>query len=76
MTAIRRYEAEPRGYFMGSIFAWDFATGRIDSSILIRTVQRVGVKNYEYAAGSGIVLASDPAAERDEVYLKCGVLRS
>jgi len=74
MQAIRVYEGRNRGAMMGHVFYWDRVTGRFDSSILIRTMQRVADGAYEYAAGSGIVIASDPKVELGEITAKCRVL--
>lgn len=74
MRAIRDYEGRERGYFMGNAFYLD-DSGAFDSSILIRTlVKRAGQKDYEFAAGSGIVMHSDPAAECREIDAKSRVL--
>ena len=75
MAAIRSYEGRQRGVFMGNLLVWDHATGRFDSSILIRTMARTQpAMPFEYAAGSGIVVASDPHAESDEIQAKTSVL--
>lgn len=74
MRAIRDYEARPRGYFMGNIVCRD-DTGRIDSSVLIRTlVSNDRGSSFEFAAGSGIVIRSEPAAELAEITTKCRIL--
>ena len=75
MQAIKSYEGRTRGYFMGAAFFWDPVCGYLDSSLLIRTAYRLvgeqsGAGPFEFAAGSGIVLDSDPAAEEREVMLK------
>jgi para-aminobenzoate synthetase component 1 len=72
-AAIRAYEGRPRGYFMGNAFYLDDG-GAFDSSILIRTLVRQGDFAYAFAAGSGIVIKSDPETERREIAAKCGVL--
>lgn len=73
MTAIREKEGRDRGYFMGHVFYWDPRIG-LDSSILIRTLTKVGANPYEFAAGSGIVIHSDPALELNEITAKCRVV--
>lgn len=76
MRAIREAEGRPRGYFMGTAFLRD-RNGRFDSSVLIRTIVRTreGSGNkYEFSAGSGIVISSDPRNERLEIDAKCNVL--
>lgn len=72
MQAIAEAEGRPRGYFMGhSFYLDDF--GRFDSSVLIRTV--VAEANaMHYAAGSGIVVRSDPLQELGEIAAKCRVV--
>jgi para-aminobenzoate synthetase component 1 len=74
MLAIREYEQRPRGYFMGHAFMLD-DTGTFNSSILIRTLQKQSGKDYEFSAGSGIVIHSDPKSERLEIDAKCKVLK-
>lgn len=76
MSAIRFYEGRSRDFFMGHAFYWDGATGEFDSSILIRTLLCSPDGNWEYAAGSGLTLKSDPRKEAEEIHLKCGVLNS
>ncbi len=74
MQAIREFEGRERGHFMGNAFYLD-DSGGFDSSILIRTLaRRVGQKDYEFAAGSGIVVHSKPAAECREIDAKARVL--
>ena len=81
MQAIRSYEGRNRGYFMGAAFFWDPTSGYLDSSLLIRTAYRERCNNeswepFSFAAGSGIVLDSDPAAEECEVMLKAQCMTS
>ncbi len=74
MRAIREREGRDRGWFMGNAFYLD-DSGAFDSSILIRTLaRRAGQKDYEFAAGSGIVVHSHPAAESREIDAKARVL--
>ena len=73
MGAIRAYEGRARGYFMGHAFYLD-DQGSFDSSLLIRTLVGSGDGYFDYAAGSGIVIGSDPEAERLEIAAKCQVI--
>lgn len=73
MRVIDQNESGPRGYFMGNLIYTD-DTGYLDSSILIRTVVKLKNQPFRYAAGSGIVLDSQPESECEEVYTKCRVL--
>jgi len=73
MKAIKSYESKARRYFMGNIFYWDHS-GNFDSSILIRTLVKETAKNFDFAAGSGIVINSDPENEMQEVVAKCRVI--
>lgn len=76
MQAIREREGRDRGWFMGNAFYLD-DSGAFDSSILIRTLaRRAGQKGYEFAAGSGIVVNSQPAAESREIDAKARVLNA
>ncbi|HET9240322.1 MAG TPA: chorismate-binding protein [Oligoflexus sp.] len=72
MLAIREKESRPRGLFMGNIVYKDAWTGVLDSSILIRTA--VHRKRWEFAAGSGLVIHSDPAEELAEILTKARVM--
>lgn len=73
VRAIREFEGRPRGYFMGHAFMQD-TYGTFNSSVLIRTLSGSVGKAYEFSAGSGIVIHSDPTAERLEIDAKCNVL--
>ncbi|HYX36540.1 MAG TPA: anthranilate synthase component I family protein [Oligoflexus sp.] len=72
MQAIREKELRPRELFMGNILYKDAWTGRLDSSILIRTAVRK--HRWEFAAGSGLVIHSEPAEELAEILTKARVL--
>jgi para-aminobenzoate synthetase component 1 len=75
MQAIREYEERPRGYFMGNFFYWSPLSCQLDSSILIRTVQRLGADaDYQFAAGSGLVIKSRPSEELAEIQAKARVV--
>ncbi len=73
VRAIQSYESTSRGLFMGHAFFWDDQSGYFDSSILIRTAVRKG-QSWRYAAGSGIVIKSDPIQELAEIATKCRVI--
>ena len=70
MKAIYEYENRNRGFFMGTAFYLDQKTNSLDSNILIRTLCRKG-DEWHYAAGSGLVIHSDPKAELLEIDTKC-----
>lgn len=74
MAGIREREERDRQYFMGHLIYLDAYTGRCDSSILIRTAQRRAGAAWEFAAGSGLVIHSDPAEEMAEVAAKARVV--
>ncbi len=74
MKRIQSDEGQPRGYFMGHAFRINY-DGSVQSSILIRTlVSDHWMKTARYAAGSGIVIKSDPQAELEEIRAKCAVV--
>jgi len=74
MRAIRDYEGRDRGFFMGNVILHDLS-GRLDSSILIRTlVSNDGGNTFGFAAGSGIVVDSSPELELAEITAKCRVV--
>lgn len=76
MKAIRQLEGRSRGYFMGNLFYLS-DDGYFDSSILIRTlVRRQDAAPYVLAAGSGLVVHSDPELERAEIAAKARVVGS
>ncbi len=71
MKHIRQMEGRERGFMMGNAFVVN-NDGSMDSSILIRTMTSTdGARTWEYAAGSGLVIKSDPHAELQEVFTKC-----
>lgn len=75
MDAIRAWEERERGYFMGNIVYRDSYSGRLDSSILIRTaVRKRSGSAWEYAAGSGITIKSTAKDELDEVLAKARII--
>lgn len=72
MAAISELESRKRGFFMGSAFHLN-SSGDFKSTVMIRTALKVG-EEYQYAAGSGIVVKSIPEDEMEEIYVKCRVL--
>ena len=72
MLAIYEAEGRSRGFFMGHAFYLD-RSGRFDSSVLIRTLVRSG-QRFEYAAGSGLTINSDPLSEAQEIWAKSQVV--
>lgn len=71
MKHIHALEGRERGYMMGHSFLMD-ANGFFDSNILIRTMTSAdGCRNWNYAAGSGIVVKSIAEQELLEVSSKC-----
>jgi para-aminobenzoate synthetase component 1 len=74
MQRIMADEGQSRGYFMGHAFRINY-DGSVQSNILIRTlVSDQWMKSARYAAGSGIVIKSDPQAELDEIRAKCAIV--
>lgn len=74
MKGINEYESQPRGYFMGNSFYLDPYQKTFDSSVLIRTIVSSSEGESKYAAGSGIVIKSEPRSEMNEIWTKCKVL--
>ena len=72
MKAIYELEKRQRGFFMGSSFYLD-ELGQFSSTVMIRTALKLNAE-YQYAAGSGIVIKSDPIDEMMEINVKCQVL--
>ncbi|TDQ30797.1 anthranilate synthase component I family protein [Zeaxanthinibacter enoshimensis] len=72
MQLIEDYEPTNRAYYGGAIGFMDFK-GNFNHAIMIRTFLS---KNHElhYQAGAGLVAASSPASELQEVYNKLGAL--
>ncbi|MEP9353649.1 aminodeoxychorismate synthase component I [Xanthobacter sp. KR7-65] len=68
MEIIHELEPAPRGVYCGSI-GWIGFDGAMDSSIVIRTITRVG-DTLLTQAGGGIVADSDPADEYEESLIK------
>lgn len=71
MKTIHGLEGRDRGFIMGNAFVM-YSDGSLESNILIRTlVSSDGTKTWEYAAGSGLVIKSDPHQELQEIVAKC-----
>jgi para-aminobenzoate synthetase component I len=66
---IDRLETHPRGFYCGSVFAYEAARRHLEASIAIRTATVVdGVARY--GAGGAVTLLSDPDAEAEETIVK------
>ncbi|MEO8764582.1 MAG: anthranilate synthase component I family protein [Ginsengibacter sp.] len=72
MQLINDFENDPRGYYGGCIGFVGF-NGSINHAIMIRTFLSKG-NNLIYRAGAGIVAASNPASELQEVTNKLNAL--
>jgi anthranilate/para-aminobenzoate synthase component I len=71
MRRINLEEGRQRGYFMGNFLRINH-DGSLQSNILIRTlVSDNGLRSATYAAGSGLVVKSDPRSELLEINAKC-----
>ena len=76
MKAIDSYEPSTSGYFMGNICYFDPVTNYFDSSILIRTVVKLGANPYRFAAGSGLTINSSFSQEWAEIAAKSKVVKT
>lgn len=72
MQLINQYEKDARGYYGGCIGFIGF-NGSINHAIMIRTFLSKG-NNLIYRAGAGIVSASNPSSELQEVINKLNAL--
>jgi len=72
MKAIHEQENCPRDFFMGCAFRLE-THKQFESTVMIRTVVK-NAEQYLYAAGSGIVIKSEPEQELKEVAVKCRIL--
>jgi anthranilate/para-aminobenzoate synthase component I len=71
MRRINLEEGRQRGYFMGNFLRINH-DGSLQSNILIRTLlSDNGLRSATYAAGSGLVVKSDPRSELLEINAKC-----
>ena len=73
MELIDRYEVGARGYYGGAIGFMGF-DGSCNHAIMIRTLLS-RQNNLTYQAGAGVVAASKPADELQEVKNKLGALK-
>ena len=69
MELIDRLEADARGFYCGSVFAFEPARRSLTASIAIRTAT-VANGEARYGAGGAVTLLSDPAEEADETLVK------
>ena len=75
LKAIASLEGRSRGYFMGNAWFFNSTLSHLDSTVLIRTINWNKEKNaLQYAAGSGLTIASDPRSELEEIHHKCLVI--
>ena len=65
MELIDRLEGGPRGFYCGSVFAWEPAPRRLVASIAIRTAT-VSEGRAAYGAGGAVTLLSDADEEAEE----------
>lgn len=72
MQLIEQYEKTSRAYYGGAIGLMDF-NGNFNHAIMIRTFLSQNHTLY-YQAGGGLVAASNPESELQEVYNKLGAL--
>lgn len=72
LQLIDKYEPTNRGFYGGAIGFMDFE-GNFNHAIMIRTFVS---KNHQlhYQAGAGLVSASNPESELQEVFNKLGAL--
>ncbi|MDH4140308.1 MAG: anthranilate synthase component I family protein [Coriobacteriia bacterium] len=68
MKLIERLERSPRGAYCGTLAV--AVPGRLDSSVLIRTLEYVEEGSARWGTGCGITYDSDAGAEWDESVLK------
>lgn len=70
MQAIQELECGPRGAYTGALVV--ARSGRLDSSVVIRTLEYGPGKTAVWGTGCGITIDSDPEAEWREAMLKAG----
>lgn len=74
MARIKQEEARARGFFMGNFLRINY-DGTLQSNIMIRTlVSDNWLRRISYAAGSGLVVKSEPELELLEIWTKCAPL--
>jgi para-aminobenzoate synthetase component I len=66
---IDRLETGPRGFYCGSVFAYEAARRHLEASIAIRTATVAGGV-ARYGSGGAVTLLSDPDAEAEETMVK------
>ena len=69
MELIDRLEADARGFYCGSVFAYEPARRSLAASIAIRTAV-VADGEARYGAGGAVTLLSDPDEEAEETLVK------
>ena len=69
MEIIDRLEAEPRGLYCGSVFAYEPGAQRLNASIAIRTAT-IQDGRARYGTGGAVTLLSDAADEAEETMVK------
>ncbi len=69
MELIDRLEGGPRGFYCGSVFAWEPEPRRLSASIAIRTAT-VSEGRASYGAGGAVTLLSDADEEAEETVVK------
>jgi anthranilate/para-aminobenzoate synthase component I len=69
MELIDRLEADARGFYCGTVFAYEPARRALTASIAIRTAT-VADGEARYGAGGAITLLSDPDEEAEETLVK------
>ena len=69
MELIDRLEADARGFYCGTIFAYEPVRRALTASIAIRTAT-VADGEARYGAGGAVTLLSDPAEEAEETLIK------
>jgi len=73
MELITAYEPVPRGYYGGAIGFVGF-NGSCNKAIMIRSLMSRG-NTLHYQAGAGVVAASDPQTELEEVQHKLNAVK-
>ncbi len=69
MELIDRLEEDARGFYCGSVFAYEPARRSLTASVAIRTAT-VADGEASYGAGGAVTLLSDPAEEAEETIVK------
>ena len=69
MELIDRLESDARGFYCGTIFAFEPARRSLTASIAIRTAS-ISDGEARYGAGGAVTLLSDPDDEADETIVK------